>query len=365
VTKGRNTGAEPAEWEKITPQRLAPAVEHIRESFDTTAWKYSEVTRHMCYAALHPGTTNSNSLVPYQTAFLRYRNIVGAFAEGHFDDLVRAGTLPSIFKAYLEIYRKGIEADVHNHFHQVLQIGLANASLLKMHPVNWAQSHLNLLNNGNAHMVRLWIMRTCDKQDHTKPPENTRDFEEVISWNTWRAPMLIHMKPSGNTPYDPKNTWTREDEPRTKRLLEAVSNRFIEYAGFYLDTIAGEAHVRFAQTQHSALPSQKLPARAELLAKSPIKFGAAGSGALLSKYRSELKRSILIQLTQDPNATDNEICRGLDADGAVELPLSWKSKSGDRLFADAYADRNRRRRIEVTISKIRSDLRKQGLLGPR
>lgn len=43
--------------------------------------------------------------------------------------------------------------------------------------------------------------------------------------------------------------------------------------------------------------------------------------APLSKYRSPLKRGILMQLTLNSRATDHDICRGLDADGGVELPM--------------------------------------------
>lgn len=86
------------------------------------------------------------------------------------------------------------------------------------------------------------------------------------------------------------------------------------------------------------------------------------TGALLSSYRSEIKRAILMQLALKPKATDGEICRGLDDDGSVELPSSWKSKVSDRGFFDAYSDAVRRHKVEVTISKVRIDLRKQRLL---
>lgn len=86
------------------------------------------------------------------------------------------------------------------------------------------------------------------------------------------------------------------------------------------------------------------------------------SDGLLSSYRSEIKRAILAQLALNPKATDVEICRGLDADGSVELPPSWKSKLSDRGFFDAYSDAVRRHKVEVTISKVRKDLRRHGLL---
>jgi hypothetical protein len=41
------------------------------------------------------------------------------------------------------------------------------------------------------------------------------------------------------------------------------------------------------------------------------------------RYTSGVKRAVLIQLTRNPSATDLEICRALDGDGAVELPDNW------------------------------------------
>jgi hypothetical protein len=85
----------------------------------------------------------------------------------------------------------------------------------------------------------------------------------------------------------------------------------------------------------------------------------------LSQYRSGVKRGILMQLTLNPRATDHDICRGLDADGGIELPATWKTNREDRLFAKAYMDPRRRRKVEVTISKVRTDLRRRGLLDRR
>ena len=99
-------------------------------------------------------------------------------------------------------------------------------------------------------------------------------------------------------------------------------------------------------------------ARAQKPLKPPAKH-------LLLTYRSQLKRAILVQLTQNPRATDLDICRGLDADGAVELPGNWKKVDKDSGFAHAYMDSNRRHKLEIEISKVRSDLRKRTLLPPR
>jgi hypothetical protein len=80
------------------------------------------------------------------------------------------------------------------------------------------------------------------------------------------------------------------------------------------------------------------------------------------KYRSVLKRSILVALTRDPHASDLEICGWLDEEGAGELPANWASASNDRSFETAYKDPRQRPKIHVTISKIRGDMRKNGLL---
>jgi hypothetical protein len=79
-------------------------------------------------------------------------------------------------------------------------------------------------------------------------------------------------------------------------------------------------------------------------------------------YRSGIKRVVLVELTKNPDASDREICRALDAEGSVELPKGWRSKPEDRLFFDAYSDSSRRHKVEVAISKVRRDMSKQGLL---
>ena len=85
---------------------------------------------------------------------------------------------------------------------------------------------------------------------------------------------------------------------------------------------------------------------------------------LLSSYRSAIKRAILIQLTIKPSASDLEVCRGMDADGSIDLPTAWQAEKRDRSFVAAYSNPLSRRRVEVAISKVRTDLRKRGLLGP-
>jgi hypothetical protein len=78
-------------------------------------------------------------------------------------------------------------------------------------------------------------------------------------------------------------------------------------------------------------------------------------------FRSEMKRAIALLLSIDPDASDLEICRRFDDDGAVELPDSWRSDD-NRFFELAYKDPQHKPKIEKMISKVRTEMRRKGLL---
>ena len=118
---------------------------------------------------------------------------------------------------------------------------------MKDHPAEWAKQHLLMLIHSKKHVVRMWIKAVCDKQE-IKLAKTEEEFEESIYWKSWRAPKLIYMKPSGNLPYDSVIAWNREDQEMTQKLLEGLSDRFIQHLEFELDDLAGNAHVKLAQT---------------------------------------------------------------------------------------------------------------------
>jgi hypothetical protein len=79
-------------------------------------------------------------------------------------------------------------------------------------------------------------------------------------------------------------------------------------------------------------------------------------------YVSPIKRAIAWVLTGDRAASDLSICRRFDEEGALDLPKHWKT--GDNWsFERAYKDPKHRHKIEILFSRVRSDMRKQGLLG--
>ena len=113
--------------------------------------------------------------------------------------------------------------------------------------------------------------------------------------------------------------------------------------------------------QREARASRAIAAKTEL---SGAKTNSRSKGLLLN-YRSEIKRAILTALTKNPKANDLAICRALDNDGAADLPTNWQPKPGERQFEKAYKENRTRPRIEQAISKVRADLRKEGLLPDR
>ena len=117
----------PADWQKITPQRLLPAVEHVRNSFETDEWKVSDISRKLCYAALHPETSQLTSLTPYKVPFNTYCQMVGSRVQRQFDDLLRLRTPPAVFRAYFDLYYEGLEVATRGRFNSILEIGLAKS----------------------------------------------------------------------------------------------------------------------------------------------------------------------------------------------------------------------------------------------
>jgi hypothetical protein len=143
---------------------------------------------------------------------------------------------------------------------------------------------------------------------------------------------------------------------RKRNSDSGVIERLCEASADYCLRLENQEMAARAYMDRQSLPSSENVIAGPDIA-SPIR---SEMPALI--YRSAVKRAILAQLVQQPHATDIDICRSLDADGGVDLPTSWRRKPGDRLFADAYKNPGYRRKIEITISKVRSDLRKRGIL---
>lgn len=237
-------------WEDFTPAALRPAIKHLQEQFDESDWKCSWITQVMCFGALHPGrlhplARDENEFSQYRVALGKLLNIVGVSA-AEFPEGTRQGVPSAIFHAYAELYRNGLNLVVRDMFRDALQIAISNVGLVGNDPVGWAKTQVeNRIRNGK-HRFRTWIKNVSDVQPATMSFTDA-DVDEMIHWRSWRAPRFIHMHPSGNTPYDERTAWVREDEQRTAELLDGLSDRFTQFVSIELDRLAGNAHVQLAK----------------------------------------------------------------------------------------------------------------------
>ena len=168
--------------------------------------------------------------------------------------------------------------------------------------------------------------------------------------------------------------WPATDRTRSGRFadwLDACSRRFA-YRDLIDDEVrmitpgANSQGLRVADRLNIEFRSQielrlqhlgrKTVSLAERKSDGAEKSRANGKIGPLPRYKSKLKQAVMIALRKDPDASDLLVCRSIDVDGSLEL------KGKDRLLADVYRDSECRPKLQTTISKVRSDLRKAGLL---
>ena len=115
--------------------------------------------------------------------------------------------------------------------------------------------------------------------------------------------------------------------------------------------MAAERAQRISASPHENEPQVRRGVSHRRTSKARSKLG----------FASGLKRAIALLLSISPDASDLQICRGLDSDGAIEVPGSWTA-GANRLYELAYKDPKHKRKIEILISKVRTEMRKKGLL---
>jgi hypothetical protein len=237
---------ETQDWKDITSEELRPATRHVQQSFDTAAWRISEITSHLAYAALHPAETHS--VEAYTAPFQVLRGTLSKAVIEEFDVMVRMDTEPAFFRAHLDIYRRGLEVILAHCFNEVIKVATANQEFLKIHPAEWTSLQVKFLIGSQRYAVKNWVMDVCDPLDLSQTPH---DSDNPFNFRrSWRAPRLIHMQPSGNTPYDKATAWQREDEARTTQLRDALRNDFLLFLEIFLEKVTGEAHLRSSQQKN-------------------------------------------------------------------------------------------------------------------
>ena len=323
--------ASPADWEKITPNELRPAIKRVRTAFDEGLFKWSETLRRLCSSHLHPGMEPVFTSRD-EAALADYKRLYGA-AAFEFDYWLEQASPSAIFKAFHDAYWRGEEMEVRYRFNEVLQIGVRHAEQLDLHPVAWAKAHLQLLIEKNAVCFKIWVRRVCD-------PDSTNSAS-----SKWQAPKLIHMDPSGNTPFNPLEAWTREDEARTRALVEFHSTYYSERFKTLLEGLARDVRMRLRK------PHQKVP-------------GAAKKTELGKREPAKGRRSVV----KPPNSKSVKMAAAQTAIASIwiakakvthkqmlgladrsRVPIPWK---GPSTWVEAYGSGEAR--VKTLFSKARS-----------
>jgi hypothetical protein len=260
------------DWKEHVPTGLIPAVQAIRSSFESSASSCAGLTEVLCQHFLHSEQQLTPEFLEQSRVFMFYRNSLGLAVYRQFDFGFAAGTEPAVFKAFLYVYGKGLEAAIggpttkNKFFRLLLKIGRENAEAIGMPPVEWVRTNLEILIGEQEYRVKRWVKAVCDTQPYAGSPDTEEQREELPHWKTWRAPKFIHMQPYGTTQYDTSKAWEPEDdEPTSQRSLQWCWENFRRCLGRHLENAAGGVYIQLAM--------EPKPAHIELAAGAPYASG--------------------------------------------------------------------------------------------
>ena len=244
------------EWDKSVPADLIPAIEHLREGFDRAHFGCGWATRIYCYAALHK-TTVDDPEKEFSNYLTHVKEMLGAAGVRQFNDRIREGTLPAIFKAYCDLYLDGVSHQAVHAFTQLVAIGRANEERLGLPFLEWAEAQAKHLIRSHRQEVENWVREVCDIDIDTYDPKE--DDEEKIFRRKWQAPSLITMKPSGQRPYDAEKVWDRNDAQTSSTWLKFFKDHYVLHLEIKIRKLAGEAALALAKQPKPAQtsPSQQ------------------------------------------------------------------------------------------------------------
>jgi hypothetical protein len=248
-----------------------------------------------------------------------------------------------IIERHFAAWREGCADAIRKFFPQYIALGLAYPEEVKSDLVKWAV---------DSAWIPLCTQCGVSRDGDLFPHRSHRSHSVV-----WWLSVAVEGNTGVNVPGSPAwraPDWLAKDPAQTDKLIADWSARL---SARFCGVLSEESESARVTIAIATAPSAAKP-------EPRTKTGSPSNG-LLRKYRSEVKKAILIQLTQNPSASAVEICRAFDASGEVELPENWRSAPADRLFCHAYHDPKRKPRIEKEISKVRVDLHKSGLLTKR
>ncbi len=307
------------------PNDLLPAVTHIHKLFDDFKWSCSNVTKRLCFAALHPQTSTLVDLAPYEEALPTLFQEAGKSAQETFLSTIARRTPPATFHAYQVLYERAVLGKLAGLFATLFETARNRPDELVGSPDKWATIEVRKAVKRNCQNIH-WVKKVCDEPIYVSPGDVSRD--DAFHWRSWRAPKLVHMEPSGNTLYDPASAWHREDEVTTSSILESLQQRFdLEIRG-KLEELAGQAAARWAISALESDSSEPAKAPHSKPKTPPRKFSKPISKEMLA----------VLQAIQD-GCEGIEYCGRLDVED-VPVPPAWKREGCPRQFVKAYRPRD-------------------------
>ena len=229
-------------WEQSVPADLVTAIKHVRKTFHDAHWGCGWTTQNVCYALMHDISLDDQNK-KFGKYLLRMQANIGPAAASRFRDLVAENTHPALFKAFYDLYADSMTVQALAAFGEFSQIGFANQVHLGISHLAWAEAWTLDLIRSERHVITNWVKNVCDKQTY----DAEADDDELVFWKSWRAPMLILMKPSLHTSYEAARIWERKDAEVSSKLLKHFEEDFLLHLEVGLERAVGHAAVELAK----------------------------------------------------------------------------------------------------------------------
>ena len=252
-------------WKLNCPAQLQPAVGTLRDSFFEAHWKFGSITEQVCYCVLHG--EQSAEFKEIYPQFMQLKVIVGKPVCKHFKATLDLGTLPAIFKAFLDLYRTAVAGQMLVIFDDLVEIGEANRdSLGGNHYLDWAKEQASDMVALESDRVMPWIRRCCDVTERD-PGEDGLTY---MQWSTWQAPKLLKMQPAHQQPYELKAVWERLGVDESRGLLRHFETTCSGHLQHLLKRAWEEATIQKAKHPRSGLSPATTSTEVPSLAKEEM-----------------------------------------------------------------------------------------------
>jgi hypothetical protein len=242
------------EWEEGVPANLRPAVAYLRGVFDEAHFACGEATRRYCYAALH-GVAMADPTREYFRYLMAMRRSVSPLRSQDFDEQINSKALPSVFKAYFDLYVGAMSAQILDVLRELIAIGRANEEQLGGSAFPWAEAQAKYLISYHRNRIKAWVQEVCDKQKCAPGA----DPEELVFWRGWEAPSLILMTPCGHLPYEAEKLWQRCSPETSASWLEFYATQYLFELDNNVENLVGRALLESVKQASVRSPSSVQP----------------------------------------------------------------------------------------------------------